>query len=57
MNLLCKEEEQIPRRKYEIIEPYFLPNFIFVLRCIREKKLIDRMDLEPPIIHLLYCIQ
>lgn len=57
MNLVCMEEDRIPRRKYEIIEPYFLPNFMVILRCIREKNLIDRMDIESPILHLLYCIQ
>jgi len=48
---------EIPRRRYEIIEPYFLPNILCCKKNIEEKELIDRMDIEPIILHLMYCIQ
>ena len=38
---------EVPRRRYEIIEPYFLPHIVYSKRVIEEKELIDRMDIEP----------
>ena len=47
----------IPKRHYEVIEPYFLPNFVYALKYIKEKSNLDRIDVEPVILHLLYSIE
>ena len=46
----------IPMRKYEQIEPYFLLNFVYVIQYIKEVEHLDRIDIEPVILHLLYSI-
>lgn len=48
---------EVPRRRYEIIEPYFLPHIVYSKRVIEEKELIDRMDIEPVLLHLIYCVK
>lgn len=48
---------EIFSRRYEIIEPYFLPNIICHKKSIEKKELIDRMDIEPIVLHLMYCIR
>lgn len=48
---------EIPRRRYEIIEPYFLPNISWNKTYLDSKELMDRMDIEPIILHLLYCVK
>ena len=48
---------EIPRRRYEIIEPYFLPNISWNKTYLENKELLDRIDLETILLHLLYCIK